>query len=525
MHRLLIVDDEYYIREGLKIMLAEAGLPVAVCAEAEDGATALRKFGELAPDIVLLDINLPDMSGLAAARKIREADPDVPLLFLTGYESIAYIREALELSAVDYMLKPVSREELVSGLRKAQESIRRRHRDTEATPAQAVRERTIAAENALIDLLLQRRPIAETIDALGKTMCPLAAMAPPFTVLVCDLDEMPERVSGPQGNQLFGYAFGKMVFEAAACAWSSAGAAVSSVRAAVVLATVGDYAATDAAAKIRSTLREYLNVSATIGISRPAGRLEDLAEAYRQAHEAAAYKGWVGGGQMIPYDSVQTMEQAGRAMLEKELLLLAEIRAGNDGPVLSILKEWSASLTGMTARQVKLASVQLVLFVMKIVRGSQLTRLAEALPQDPLLQLERLHASGDILRFVSDYFVQVGRMIRMSRENAVPKLFEEAKSWIRGHLHEEIGLVDLAAHLHMSPKYLSTRFKQVTGESFAEYLARLRFDRSRELLLDPSRKVADIAQAVGFGDTNYFSIAFKKHTGLTPTEFRKRYVD
>ncbi len=523
MHRLLIVDDEYYIREGLKHMLADAGLPVDICAEAGDGATALRRFEELAPDIVLLDINLPDRSGLEVAREIRNKDRDVPLLFLTGYESVAYIREALGLSAVDYLLKPVSREELVAGMRKAEALIRRRKAEA-AAPGSTVRERIAAAEHALIDLLLQRSPYADTIAVIRRMKQPLAGMSPPYTVLVCDLDEIPERVSGPEGSQLFGYAFGKMVFEAADSAWTSTGAAVSCTRAAVVLTSPGSYTATDAAVRIRSVLQQYLNVSATVGISRPAARLEDLAEAYRQAQIAAEYKGWVGGGQMIPFDCIQLMEAAGRAMLEKELLLLAEIRAGNEGPVLAILQEWSASLAGMPARQVKLAAIQLVLFVMRIVRSSPLASRADALPQDPLLQLERASASGDIVRFLGSYFVQVGRMIRISREHAVPRMFEEAKEWIRDRLHEEIGLNELAAHLHLSPKYLSARFKQVTGEPFAEYLARLRFDRARELLLDPVRKVADIASAVGFGDANYFSIAFKKQTGHTPTEFRKRYL-
>lgn len=77
----------------------------------EDGATALRLYTEERPDMILLDINLPDMSGLNVAKTIREKDQQTPLLFLTGYESMTYIRQAVSLQAVDYWLKPVTSEE------------------------------------------------------------------------------------------------------------------------------------------------------------------------------------------------------------------------------------------------------------------------------------------------------------------------------------------------------------------------------------------------------------------------------
>ncbi|EHS59146.1 response regulator, partial [Paenibacillus sp. Aloe-11] len=74
MYRLLIVDDEYHIREGLQLMVAESGLSVEVSDVASDGETALRLYAERRPDMILLDINLPDMSGLDIAKTIREKD-------------------------------------------------------------------------------------------------------------------------------------------------------------------------------------------------------------------------------------------------------------------------------------------------------------------------------------------------------------------------------------------------------------------------------------------------------------------
>jgi len=522
-NRLLIVDDEYYIREGLRQLVAESGLAVVTCAAAEDGNAALKLFAEHSPDIVLLDINLPDISGLEVARRIRETDEETPVLFLTGYESVAFVREAIGVSATDYMLKPITREDLAVGLRKAIDRIGRRKRTEEEIARRVDREIGPDGERALIDLLLERRPVGETLARIRERELPMSGLSPPYAVLVCELDEMPERASGAEGARLFGYAFGKMAVEAAEAAIPSAGAILSRERAAIVLSSASPQMTSEAARRIRGDLARYLDARATIGISRAVERAELLPEAYREAAQAAGRREWVGGGHLIPFDIVHAVEAAGRTLLGKELLLASEIRAGNEGAVSSILREWSEWLGKLPADQVKLIASQMILFVLRVVRGSHRPRPEEDARPDPLLRLAAMRDPAEIVRFAGDCFLDIGRSIRRSRENGVPFMFEQAKKWIRERLHEDVGLNDLARHLHLSPKYVSARFKQVTGESFADYVTRIRFDRSRELLLDPARKVSEVAEAVGFADTNYFSIAFKRHTGLTPTEFRRRY--
>ncbi|GIN59994.1 hypothetical protein J8TS2_43130 [Lederbergia ruris] len=105
-----------------------------------------------------------------------------------------------------------------------------------------------------------------------------------------------------------------------------------------------------------------------------------------------------------------------------------------------------------------------------------------------------------------------------------PKIIEEAKKWIKNHLSEDINLNSLASHLHMSPNYLSSLFKQATGETYIEYTTKSRMKVAKKLLLDPEVKISSVARQVGFNDSNYFSIAFKKSEGMTPTQYRARYL-
>ncbi|WP_068498284.1 response regulator [Paenibacillus kribbensis] len=529
MYRLLIVDDEYHIREGLKLMVSESGLSVEVSDVASDGETALRLYAERRPDMILLDINLPDMSGLDIAQAIREKDQQTPLLFLTGYESVTYIRQAVSLQAVDYLLKPITSGDFEAALRRAEDRIVQWRRSEEEAIHRHRSSEPLYREHLLLDLLQQRRPAAEVLrelDGLGL----FETGGPPFTVLCCELEE-PEQQEAAAASELHGckdlssHIFAELTWEAAAAAGAKAhSAAVSRDRRVVLLAAASCRAAERTAQQIRQTVQERLNRAVSIGISRPVQRLEQLPEAYEEAVRAAEHRGWVGYSQIIPYESIQATEPSSSHLLEKELLMITEIRAGNDAAVHAILQEWSGQLAGLPVKQVKMIVTQLVLFVMRIVQSDASVCQLPMQEQDPLLELSRLRHGPEMIDYVSRYFVRVGRHVREAREKGIPRKFQRAKEWIREHLQEDGGLNSLAAYMNMSPKYLSARFKQVTGESFAEYQTRVRFERARELLLDPHRKVAEVAEMVGFSDTNYFSIAFKKHTGLTPTEFRRTFL-
>lgn len=525
MRRLLIVDDEYHIREGLKHLIAQTGLPIEIVGTAEDGESALFLYEELAPDMLLLDINLPDITGLDVARRIRDRDEETQILFLTGYNSMSFIREAMTLETADYMLKPITKEELTAGLLRAEERIVRRKRFGESEYARRSQERYLTQEYALLDLLLERRPWGDALEALRAADAPLAEAKPPFAMLCCEMDAVPVRVNGDtEDRRLFGVAFSRLTLEAAQLSAVAFGAATAPDRMLIALSSANRDSVMEAAKSVRSAAKTYLDVSVTVGASRAVTELKQLPEAYREAVYAAEHKGWVGDGQIIPYESVQVVETTNRALLEKELVLLSEIRAGNDGAVRAIMQEWSLQFAGMPARKVKLMATQLVLYVMRVVQSSDVAGSRDRPGIDPLLEMSRMTTGADIVGFVSGYFAQVGEWIRESKECAVPRMFEEAKRWIRDHLHEDASLNALADYLHLSPKYVSSRFKQVTGESFGDFVTRVRFERARELLLDPGHKVSEIAEAVGYGDANYFSIAFKKNTGFTPSEFRKRYL-
>lgn len=111
MIRILIVDDQNIVREGIKILLEQAA-DIEVVGAAEDGNIALQEMGKLKPDIVLLDINMPGIDGLAVADKIRHQFPKIKIIMLSSYEDEQYVQKATELGAKGYLLKSASSQQL-----------------------------------------------------------------------------------------------------------------------------------------------------------------------------------------------------------------------------------------------------------------------------------------------------------------------------------------------------------------------------------------------------------------------------
>lgn len=112
------------------------------------------------------------------------------------------------------------------------------------------------------------------------------------------------------------------------------------------------------------------------------------------------------------------------------------------------------------------------------------------------------------------------RRIREEREHHTWTVLDRALTYIHEKLQEDISLEDVAELVHLNPHYFSKVFKQQTGETFIDYVTRLRIERAKELISEGHLSLKEVCYLVGYKDPNYFSRVFKKVTGVTPTEYR-----
>ena len=116
MLKVLVVDDEYYFRQALKVTIEWEKWGFEICDEAKNGKIALEKMNTLKPDIVIVDINMPVMDGLEFLHFLNELDINVKVIILTGHSEFNYAKQAVQLGVYNYILKPIDEDELLKCL-------------------------------------------------------------------------------------------------------------------------------------------------------------------------------------------------------------------------------------------------------------------------------------------------------------------------------------------------------------------------------------------------------------------------
>lgn len=177
--RILIADDHEIVRRGIRV-LVEGHVDWEVCGEAIDGREAVAKAVELRPDIVLLDVSMPNLNGLDAARQILGANPRTRVLILTMHESEQIVREVLEVGARGFLLKTDAARDLVAAI----EALQRRttfftssvaeivlngylNRRTDDRP---IKDRLTAREREVVQLLAEGKTSKEVAVALNLSV-------------------------------------------------------------------------------------------------------------------------------------------------------------------------------------------------------------------------------------------------------------------------------------------------------------------------------------------------------------------
>jgi len=178
MIRVLLADDHETVRQGLKLLI-DGQSDMRVVGEAGDGEAAVAQVPVLQPDVAVLDISMPRMNGLAAARAIREAGPATAIVALTRYSDAAYVKELLAAGASGYVLKQSASSELLDAIRAAARgkshldaavvtgAAPRSVRGRSAAPAATDREREVLR---LMALGHSNKEIAAALDVAVKTV-------------------------------------------------------------------------------------------------------------------------------------------------------------------------------------------------------------------------------------------------------------------------------------------------------------------------------------------------------------------
>lgn len=138
----------------------------------------------------------------------------------------------------------------------------------------------------------------------------------------------------------------------------------------------------------------------------------------------------------------------------------------------------------------------------------------------PVVTADRFQAALQLLNVFAQYLADFAGRHATACSEAEPKPVASAKQFVQSHVEDPIVLAEVVQHVHVSRFYFCKLFKKSTGMTLTEYVARVRVEKAKTLLVDPSLRISEVVFAAGFGSIPRFNSVFKHYVGMPPTEYR-----
>lgn len=510
MKRILVADDERPVIETISLIVKrELAGEFEVAGHAMSGREAVERAAALSPDIILMDVRMPGLSGLDAIREIRKRGSAAVFILVTAYERFDIAREAVELGIIDYLLKPVSKDRLGQALRNAASALERRSEAERREIEHQEREEALRnhVETALLHgVMLGEQPAAE----MGR-YCALLGIQEPLAVAAAVVFLPPPGSLNPAEDVQALHEKLRATFRYKTRAIMGPLVAGRSV---VLLPVKDEAASQEAVASLRRILHQGHGAELDrgflrIGFGAPRPFLQaalSWAEALREVLGAAARSGRERkAGEERPFELDDAfLESLVNGSPERARLALSSILVNlrTEAMVPLVERYRLIALFGAACRE--LAK-----------RG-----LLDGAAALDLMELEelRMAADGPSLELAAEarFSLLAGRIGRGPHRSS---LVSRAIAYVQEQYGKQMSLETAAHELGISPNRLSRLFSEETGKGFSDYLIEYRIEKAKEMLVQPGASIKHVSISCGYPDPNYFSRLFKKVTGLTPTVF------
>lgn len=534
-NKILIADDEILERKALSIMIQEAQLPFKIIGEARNGLEAVEFFTRECPDVVLMDIKMPGLSGLEVTKRLRECCPEAKVVILTAYNEFEFAQEAVKLGVSDFIVKPYLPRDLLNVLEKLIQELNRERGKIDQEKLLKMK-----LGNALPyilmslghDLLSGNCPDTDDIRARAEF---LGLKELPSQVLLADIDHFSvitfnqsETEKQFLKNQV--YQATKEVAEQTASLVFPFGRDQS-----VILINPGEgpdgqaaSAANELAEKIRAAVERKTQVTITVGIGRRYGP-SMLHRSYEEACEAQQLGSFfLGTNRVINIEQLDILKEnwGNSYPLEIERQLIEKVKIGEEKAALKVANQLIDRLLQQKNKQsLEVAKSRLVELITLLSRAIIENNDFNELAKMNVACLRKLVRCSDLDNLYAWIREVIGEYIEYGCKNYTSKTsasIAKAVKYIRQNYQKDLTLFEMAQVIFFNPHYFSRIFKQETGCSFMEYLTAVRIDQAKKLLLTTNLNISGVAKKVGYHDANYFSRVFSKKEGLSPSKYRQQ---
>lgn len=543
MISVFLVEDEIVMREGIRSNINWSAEGYKFVGEAGDGELAYPMIRDLKPDIVITDIRMPFMDGLELSRLIKKELPSTRIIILSGYDDFQYAREAISIGVTDYLLKPISGAQLLEaigkvsdGIKAEQDQLRFMERYKKEREENRILEKRVLFRQ-LVAGALSMPEILNKGKALGINLAAGAYGIVMFQIKVSDesrgegqitesYSESIEKITSvirdkynsKEGIQLYEQLGGVFVFLVLGRDRQETADSMDGL--------LGD---------LEDMMSDKSGINYYAGTGCVVDRIREVGRSYESASKAFAHRFLYDSSRVFDGHSNtdQAAESAPINMDEIDIgkldrrIVTSFLNNGSSEELLHFVEDFvdntgKGNFQSLIFRQY--ISVDLYFTVVSFLESIGYSRdeITEKLGNIG----DGQSSQGDTDKtkdYIHDILSKALEMRDKVCDSRYSSLINSARSYIYDHYSDEdISLNQVAASVNISPNHFSSVFKKETGETFIEFLTRVRMDKAKELLETTDLKAQEIGYKIGYRDPHYFSYIFKKTQNITPRQYRDK---
>lgn len=532
-YTVILVDDEEEVRQAIIRKLDWESIGFEVIGYADNGEDALEITERLRPDVIMTDIKMPFMDGLTLAKKIKQISKDIKIIIFSGFDEFEYAKEAIKLEVEEYILKPINSSELKSVFIRIKEKLDHEigtKRDIDQLRKYYLDSLPIMREQLMIGLLegrLSNNRAIEMMKAYGVDL-----KSPYYMVGIIHTDNTlamgrnDENVLPPA--ELATMSLKQIVDETleSSCRFKSC----IYLESVVVIALFNHENQSNdfihLMDQICKSAFRFLESNTSAGIGFLCNDVMSLGHSYQGARGAIEYRVLFEPNQAIYIQDIESQVNY-QSNWDGQYTenILREIKLGEATDLDRVIDELIHYIkkSAISIQLYQISLIEMITEIFKLGRAYQLD-MNQVFGTDfninsKIYQLDSLES---LRQWLQDICRKTRNGIRRERIDTAKLLVDKAIKFIDGNYYDsELSVDVLCQHLNVSATYFSTLFKRETGITFINYLTNVRMEKALQMLNTTEEKTYNIAEKVGYTEPNYFSYVFKKHYGISPSNYRK----
>lgn len=522
--KVFLVDDEEKTRELLKLLIDWEKLGFLISGEASSGQEGLHLLEEKQPDLIITDVRMPYMDGLQFSKLALQMYPNVKIIVLTAYEDFSSAQQSIQIGISDFLLKPIKKDNLMAALdsvvQKMEEELDMQQEYSHVREQLRKMQESLR-EKFLNELLVANSPDEELRQKMGYFS--MECIEKQVQAAVITLRDESAKINGEKRilYSLAGADLARQYFQGNAQIY-------------IFTDHLGNIVIADAAVsypfeaeveKLKDLLSAKLFSRISAGVGTACTGLHGLAKSYQEACEALKYCIIYGDKIVLSYKDVSLSESGSdtreKGLEEIEFFVRAGLRKETaDAIQRSLVQQPLEEIEDINA--VKVKSINIVTLLLNIA-----TEMHFPLASQKYARLYQEMISFNNIPQIESELSETAENLASEIQNVRKKKSGQQIATVMEYIDEHLsdpalGLSSLSSHFYINPSYLSRTFKHQAGTTIVEYLTARRIQKAQELLQSTDRLAYEIGAEVGIPDPNYFGKCFKKYTGCSIQEFRKK---